>query len=221
MPSAKPPYDRDESWKQHKTYTCEQWDAVIARLLPKLRVFYPNQSAPVDPTWGHPADDWSRTMIQVAHETVSGVRGQNRRRTNEELRAEQDDLLKSLSAAADKLGKVTDDLSKLFAPGADVLGTRDMLLKLIAAIEPATDARNRLPEALKPKEVNGLAALEMAIECLRRLSLAGGKVSATANPAHGNSSDAVKMLKILGDEFGLCFAVTTWRTTVSKAKKQL
>ena len=229
MPSAKPPYDKDESWK-FRQFSETQWEALEKRLQVNLRPLYPGKATTADPYFVHPADAWSNNLLAMAANAISMTLSHERRRSNEELRAEQADLLKSLKTTANKLAKhderrvtenVSPDLSQLFGPGADVLGTYDAIQNLIGHVEESLIKIGRMPTAPKINDARSAAALEMAIQCLRLFKDVGGKVSATANKAYGSTSDAVKLLKTLGDEFGLCFDEATWRKTVSKAKKQL
>ena len=44
MPSAKPAYDSEESWK-HRQFDPTEWEALVHRLRHELRPFYPDKSA--------------------------------------------------------------------------------------------------------------------------------------------------------------------------------
>ena len=142
-----------------------------------------------------------------------------RRRTNEELRVERDDLLQTLNKAVICLSTVSRDLDILFGVDADVLGTRDMIKVLIPHIEDSKTKIANLPKAKTPKDANHSAAVEMAIRALRVLKAEGGTTAATANKGDGYISDAVKILKIIGDELNLCLDETTWKKVIIKAKK--
>ncbi len=218
MPSAKPAYDTDGSWK-HRKFSPLEWEDLKIRVRVKLRPLYPDQTATEDPTFGHPADEWSSYLLSEANGAVSMTLWLMRRRTNEELRAEQADLLGILKNAADKLSTVSHDLDILFGVDADVFGTRDMIRKLIPFVEGSFARIAVLPKASRIKEAQHAAALEMAIRCLRVLKDAGGKVSATAQKDFDDISDAIRMLKIIGDALRLYLDETTWKKVVIEAKK--
>jgi len=218
MPSAKPAYDTDGSWKRRK-FSPQEWEDLKIRLREKLKPFYPDKKAIEDPTFGHPADEWTNYLLSEAWGAVSALLWRKRRLTNEQLRAEQADLLGTLKNAADKLSTVSHDLDILFGVDADVLGARDMIRKLIPFVEGSFARIAVLPKASRIKEAQHAAALEMAIRCLRVLKDAGGKVSATAQKDLDDISDAIKMLKIIGDALRLYLDETTWKKVVIEAKK--
>ena len=218
MPSAKPAYDKDGSWK-YRQFAPAEWDSLTKRLQAKLRPFYPDKSATDDETFGHPADGWSNYLLSECESTVSMMLWLRRRRTNEELRAERDDLLRTLNKAVKSLGTVSHDLDILFGGDADLLGVRDKIKELIPPIEASKAKIANLPKARTPKDVNHFAAVEMAIRALRVLKGEGGTVAATADMDLNYISDAVQILKIIGDELGLKLDETTWKKAIIKAKK--
>ena len=59
----------------------------------------------------------------------------------------------------------------------------------------------------------------MAIRVLRDLKQVGIHPAETANADLGLASDAVEILKILGDGLGLCMAIGSWKSIINKAKK--
>lgn len=218
MPSAKPAYDTDGSWKC-RHFSPAEWETLKTRVRVKLRPLYPDKNATEDPTFGHPADEWSNYLIIEAKNAISMLLWLRRRRTNAELRAEQADLLGTLKNAAEKLSTVSHDLDILFGVDADVLGTRNSIRKLIPYVEQSFVRIGELHKAISLKNAQRAAALEMAIRCLRVIKGAGGGVSATAQKDMGYISDAIKILKILGDEFQVRLDETTWKKVVIEAKK--
>lgn len=218
MPSAKPKYDPNGSWK-NRQFTQTEWEAIEKSLKVKLRGFYPNKKAIAALPWGHPADEWSNTLLNAAESAITMVLGHSRRLTNEELRAEQKDLLNKLKVAAERLRKVSDDLIVLLDADADLMGTRDKINELIPHLEASSARIDKLPKAQKSRDAKHAAAVEMAICTLRIFKGSGGVVAATANSAYGTSSDAIKILTIIGDALDLDLDETTWKKVIIKAKK--
>lgn len=217
MPSAKAAYDMNGSRKS-RNFSRKEWEDLEKRLQTNLRPFYPNKNAVVDPTWGHPADQWSNHLLSAAEGAVTTVHWHSRRLTNEELRAEQKDLLDKLKRTAERLATVSQDLNSLFDTDADLMGTRDKIDALIPHVEACNAKIASLPKAQTPKEANHAAAVEMAIRTMRVFKEAGGTVAATANTYSVYISDAVRILKIIGDELGLVLDETTWKRVVIKAR---
>jgi len=218
MPRAKPAYDTDGSWK-HREFDSPAWESLKKRLLIKLMPFYPDKSAEADPTFGHPAVGWTNYLLSESWSAVSMMLWLLRRRTNEELRVEREDLLQTLNKAVICLSTVSHDLDIMFGVDADVLGTRDKIKALIPHIEDSKTKIANLPKAKTPKDANHSAAVEMAIRALRVLKGEGGTAAATADKDLNYISDAVKILKIIGDELDLPLDETTWKKVIIKAKK--
>ena len=218
MPRAKPAYDTDGSWK-HREFDSAEWESLQNRLLIKLKPFYPDKSADEDPTFGHPAVGWTNYLLSESWGAVSMMLWLLRRRTKEELRVEREDLLQTLNRAVICLSTVSRDLDILFGVDADVLGTRDKIKVLIPHIEDSKTKIANLPKAKKLKDANHSAAVEMAIRALRVLKGGGGTTAATADKDLGYISDAVKILKIIGDELNLCLDETTWKKVIINAHK--
>ena len=218
MPSAKPAYDSDGSWK-YRQFAPAEWESLTKRLQAKLRPFYPDKSATDDETFGHPADGWSNYLLNECESAVSMMLWLRRRRTNEELRAEREDLLRTLNKALNSLSTVSHDLDILFGGDADLLGVCDKIKELIQPIEASEAKIANLPKATTPKDANHSAAVKMAIRALRILKGEGGTVAATADKDLNYISEAVQILKIIGDELGLKLDETTWKKAIIKAKK--
>ena len=220
MPSAKPAYDTDGRWKVRQ-YDQATWDAIAERLKTKLRPFYPDESAEGDVAFGHPADQWANHLLAEASDAMSVILWHRRRLTNEELRAERNDLLKLLHKVEDRLNTVSHDLDRLFGMDADVLGTRDKVSELIPHVEASGHQIEMLPKAVPIKDAQNEAAVEVAIRCLRIVKEHGGSTAATANMDLNNISDAIQILKILGDEIGLVLSEATWRKVIAKARQEV
>ena len=219
MPSAKAAYDPDEAWK-HRQFDSAQWDALSARLRQKLRPFYPDKAVVECHLFGHPADEWANYLLSTAWSAISINYGVSLRLTNEQLVVEQQDILETLQKAVRVLSCVSPDVDRLFGVDADVLGTRDKIQELISFVETSKTRINTLPRAMQKRAVDRAAAVEVAIRVLRIFKDHGGRVSATADIDLNYVSDAVSILKILGDELGLILGVTTWKKAVAAARLQ-
>lgn len=219
MTRAKPAYDIDGEWKFRRRFTPEEWDELVDRLQQKLRPFYPVKTTPAESPFGHPADAWSSQLLTEARSAVWTVLGTALRLTNEELRAERLDLLCTLRKAARKLGTVSLDLNILFGVDTDLLGTRDSIKKIIHPIRTSLTQIALLPTAVKQKNAESAAAQEMAVRCLRVFKGSGGKVLATADKDRDQFSDAIKILKILGDGLGISLSEVTWKKHISRARR--
>lgn len=219
MPSAKAAFDPDEGWK-HRQFDSAQWEALGARLRQKLRPFYPDKDAEECPTFGHPADSWANYLLSDAWGAVSSIRGLRLRLTNEQLAVELQAILGTLQKAIRVLSSVSPDVDRLFGIDADVLGTRDKIRELIPFVEAGKLRRSMLSRATSRNEADRAAAIEVAIRVLRIFKDSGGRISATANTDLNLVSDAVSILKIIGDELGLCLSAVTWKKVVIEAKRQ-
>lgn len=220
MPTATPRYDSDGSWKTRQ-YSEEEWEAISERIRKKLRRFYPDKNAKPDPPFGHSADGWANGLLDDAESAVSMMLWLSRRLTNEELRAEKDHALATLKKADQCLSNLSHDLNIMLGVAADVLGCRDKIREIMPRLEAAGVAIDRLPKAKKPRDAQHAAAVEMAIRVLRVLKAYGVSTAATAGADSGRTSDAVQILKIIGDEIGLPLAETTWKNIIIKAKPSL
>lgn len=219
MPSAKAVYDPDESWK-HRQFDSDEWIALSERIQQKLRRFFPDKEAVECLTFGHPADLWANYLLSEAWSAISIMSGLRLRLTNEQILVEQHDILATLQKAVRILSNVSPDLDRLFGIDADVLGTRDKIRELIPVVDASADKVGLLPRAKKKREADRDAAVEAAIRVLRIYKDHGGRVSATADTDHDYVSDAVSILKILGDELGLTLSAATWKKVVAQAQGQ-
>jgi hypothetical protein len=219
MPTKKPRFDKGGEWKYPK-FTPEQWEALQVRVGKELRKYYPDKSTidVDDSPFGHPADAWANSLLSEAKEAVSTILWHGIRLTNEELRNERTDILKTLEAAENKLDTLSLDLDILLGFDADVLGCRDKIKALIPYFQNAEARIAELPKAKRISEAQNAASLEMAMRVLRVLSDRRIKITATHDIDLGYTSDAVEILKILGDAIGLVLARSTWKTVVIKTK---
>jgi hypothetical protein len=216
MPTAKPRYDPDGSWKVRK-YDDASWKALHTRVQKELRPYYPEKNASADPTFGHPAAAWATGLLEAAHTEVSTTLWLGRRLTSAELRAEQADILKTLEKAEQCLSYLSDDLNIML--DVDVLDCRDKIRNLIPSIVATEAIIGKRPRAKKLRDVQRKAAERMAICILRMLNDDGISAAATAHTHLGYVSDAVKILKIIGDALGLRLAEATWKSVIIEAKR--
>jgi len=218
MPTAKPRYDGDGSWKCRQ-FNLEEWESLKVNIQQQLRPYYPDKNAAEDRYFGHQADGWANHLLAEANSAVSMMLWLRTRLTNEELRNERLDLLKTLEAATRKLEALSHDLNILLGFDADVPGCSDRIKELIPYLQNAEARIAELPKAKRVAEAQHYAAVEMAINVLRILKNDGIHPAETADADLGYVSDAVRILKILGDGIGLVMAETTWKGVIKKAKE--
>lgn len=218
MSTAKPRYDNGGDWKYPKFNEVE-WDDLTKRLQEKLRPFYPDKNAVDDSTFGHPADGWANVLLNEANSAISVMLWLRLRLTNEELRAEQADVLATLKKAHFCLSNLSHDFDIMLGVDADIWGCRNKISDLIPRVESATAAIDRLPRANKIRDAQHDAAVEMAIRVGRILNGCGIPMSATGDAYFGYTSEAIQILKILGDEIGIVLAPLTWRDNIIEAKQ--
>ncbi|MBW8470853.1 MAG: hypothetical protein K0M67_21490 [Thiobacillus sp.] len=213
MTRAKPRYDGGGGWKL-KQYTEEQWTRIEIRVSRELASFCPVKNASEDEL-----KQWVHVTLSEASDALGTMYWHTQRLTNEELRAERQDLLKVLREAHSRLSSVSHDLELMLAVGADVLGTRDKLVELMRFVEMNDAAIDQLPRARRAIEIRHEAALEMAVRVLRVFKEYGGDITATADTDRNYISDSVQILRIVGEALGLPFDPTTWKQTLTQARK--
>ncbi|CAE6747646.1 hypothetical protein [Paraburkholderia domus] len=184
-----------------------------------LRIFYPQQNAVDCPVFGHPADAFANEVLAQAHRSVSELMFHELDLTKAEILAEYTDLLNLLTKANRKLRSLSVDLSKLFEIDTDPLEVADKISRLIDHVKRAEPTINGLPTKPKTSEIQHEVAVEMAINVLRVANKYGIKVVATYDANFGYTSDAVKILKAIGDDIGFRFSEVTWKNIVIQAKK--
>lgn len=220
MPTAKPRYDGGGDWKS-RLYDEATWEAISKRVREKLRPFYPDKNAKADPYFGHPADAWANGLLGNAESAVSMTLWLSLRLTNAELRAEKDHVLATLNKADQCLSNLSHDLNIMLGVDGGVLGCRDKIREIVPCLEAAGATIDRLPKAKKLRDAQHAAAVEMAVRVLRVLKAYSVSTAATADTVSGCASDAVQILKIIGDEIGLWLAEATWKGIIIKAKPSL
>jgi hypothetical protein len=220
MPTAKPRYDKDGSWK-YKEHSHDEWETLKIQVKEELRPFYPDQCAKEDATFGHPSDAWAIQILTEADRAVSQVLSMGVRLSNAELLAEQRDASRKLAAALASVSNLSRDLDVMLGVDADLDSCKRSIGDILRRIEAAKAQIKRLPRANKIADVQRMAAIEMAIRVLRAIKGEGGKVSATADAAGKYTSTSIQILKIVGDKIGLVYEHITWKGHIKAARKSV
>lgn len=212
MPTAKPRYKGDGAGMLIPDFS----DA----LRNKLREFYPDKEVTPDLHLGNPTDDFVNGILAETWWAKSELFWQDFGCTKQEIRAEHSDLLKCLRNCEEKLRNLSPDFDRLLGVEADPFGCADKIKELIWHMENAEQAIEYLPTAQKPAEKRHDVSIELAVRVLRVLKEYGIPPSATHDAGLGFTSDAIKILKFIGDDIKLERGELTWRTTIIEAKKR-
>ena len=138
--------------------------------------------------------------------------------TKQELRAELRDLEKVLNAARDKLRSLSRDLDKLLTH--EPLDAADQLGKLLKHLVVTKTCIGNLPRKPKFGESQHAIAFEMTRRVLRILKENGISTAATLGAGKAQSSDAIVILKAIGDEIRIVRQEVTWRDLILEVKKK-
>jgi hypothetical protein len=190
------------------------------RLRQELRAFYSSQDAEEDPVWGHPADTFVEEVLGEAWWAKSALHAQEFEVTKAEVRAEHEDLLKSLRATAGKLRNLSPDLGRLVGVDADPLGCADQIELMAQQVAAVSEVVEQMSKARKPIDKQHAVAVELALRVLRALQPYGIRAAATGDSYFGYTSKAITILKMIGDDLGLVRDELTWRDIIIKAKQQ-
>lgn len=160
------------------------------------------------------------------------------------LRASINKIKRTPNAARDDSGlvdlardlrRISLDLDKLLPVGADPRGCATILdgygsgvasaeaaikaLDLMhAQVTEAGKGLRMIPEKLKDNEVHHYIAVWLAESVLPVLERNGIATSDYASDRRGRGTNAVNVLKAIGDGVGICFEPSTWRNVISEAK---
>jgi hypothetical protein len=213
MPTAKARYLGDGSGELLSDFSHQ--------LKEELRSFYQGKNANPDlGEWVEPADAFVEEILSEAWWAKSALHVQEYEITKAEVRAEHVDLLKSLRAIEYKLRNLSPDLDRLLGIDADPLGCADQIALMAQHVITASADVARLSKAKKPVEKQHDIAVELAIRVLRVLQVYGIPAAATGDAYFAYTSNAVKILKLIGDDLGIKRDQLTWRDTIIKAKQQ-
>lgn len=185
----------------------------------KLRAFYPKQDADGDPEWGDSADSFVAHILSEAWQAKSELHWQNFESRKQEIRAEHADLSRALQDCEHKLRNLSPDFDRLLGFNADPLACADQIKAFIEHVVKAGEAIKHLSKRKRPYEKQHAVAVEMALCVLRALREYGIQPAATGDAYYGYKSDAVVILKLIGDDIGIRRDELTWRDTIIKAKQ--
>ena len=136
-----------------------------------------------------------------------------------DIRAEFDDLSKSIEETRDKLRTISPDVDRLLGTSADPLGCADALDTLLTEMKRRQPELKRNGRKLRMREITRHVALELAIRVLRVFKDYGGRITTTPYASkRGESNPAIALL--IGADIGLVLSVTTWRDVISRAFKE-
>ncbi|OFW00151.1 MAG: hypothetical protein A3G20_05065 [Acidobacteria bacterium RIFCSPLOWO2_12_FULL_59_11] len=209
-----------------RDYTDPQWDKPKKEIQKKLLRFYPDKTEMIGTTIEQSANEWANHLVEQASQALDLAQWRHLRTFRAQLKIEHTALLKPLKDALANLDHLSRGLHSLLKndlsspPGVDanVSDCRNKLKELIQRMDTAGDAISRLPKAKKPRDAQHEAAVEMAIVVLRALKNMSISIAATADADLGHTSDAVQILKIIGDGLGLLLAPLTWKRIIIEAK---
>lgn len=201
------------------------------RLKRELRGYHPGPDTESDPTFGHPADTFVEHVLAEAWWAKAQMHWLKFDCTKPELRKEQTDLLRLLKKTRSNLQSLSPDFDRLLGIDADPLGCADKLGNLIKRVESAGRLIDKLPKAPKIAEKRHVVAVEMAVRILHVLkdhygiapaATAGNylrmvDITQAESETSAYVSNAVKILKMVGDDIGLVRAETTWRDIICEA----
>ncbi len=213
----KPPFKGDGAWTSIPDWSDD--------LRETLRQFFPvaereiTEAEDPDHIWGDPAENFVDHVLASAWPGKSALHWLKWNSTKKELRAEKDSTLRSLQDALEKLRNLSPEFDRLLGFDADPAGCADALEALISHVEQAGVKVDQI-SVPRISQQQRSHLLEMTIEVLRALQLYGVPPAATADPVFGYESDAVRVLKAIGDELGCNLATTSWRDLVQDAKRR-
>ena len=211
----------------------------------KLRSYYREKQIETDEereyhsAWhsepGQAEDCFVSCVLAAARWAIAELHWRQIAITKPEIRAEHADLLKGLNDLHHKLRNLSPDFDRLLGSNADPLGCADSIKELINHAEGAGQRIDKLPGTERPVEAEHRVMLEMAIRVLPVLKDSNIPAAATAGSYLrmldiGNNngsriedtarylSDAVEILKAIGDDIGLVRSPETWRDTIIEAK---
>jgi hypothetical protein len=165
------------------------------------------------------ADEFVNVLLAEARWAVSALMWQEHTVTKQEILAEHSDLHDTLKYARNKLRELSPDFNRLLDADADPLGVADSLDVLIRHVNAAEVRINELPKKMRLDEAQHDIAVEMAIRVLRAVKNYGLPIYATGGDGFDYTSDAVNILKAIGDDINLPRERLTWRDIIIEAKR--
>ena len=164
--------------------------------------------------------EFVEAILAEAWWMVSEIRQHKFDLTKQEIRAEQDDLLKLCCKLEEKLRKLTPDFDRLLGVDAEPLDLADRLMMFCKQIERSGVHLEDLPRRPRIDERQHRAAVEGTIRIMRVVKDYGLQVTGTCNHGFGYISVAVEIMKAVGDDICLVLEKMTWRDIIIEAKKE-
>lgn len=202
----------------------------------ELRKLYPADTGDETFDWDPSVDAFVAELLTDARQAAGELFCMGEESTKGETRAELRDLLKSVGEARINLVAAEQNFRRL-SPALDRCldintSPLDHAQRLLACIEIMTTTLDylkqaspkveRLPQAEKNNQKEHGVIVEMTINVLRTLIKYGIPPSAYASESiSGCQSGAVTILELIGKHINHDKEPTTWRETISEAKKQI
>jgi hypothetical protein len=166
-------------------------------------------------------DEFVQYVLAVARDMLADIAYARMEHPKDDLQAEHAQTFSTLKAASEKLRNLSLGYVRLFPPGTDTAGLADSIDQLVsneAAIATAIQNAVTMPRAVQSQQA---IAIEMVVRVLGIAQEFGIKPTATYDPTFPNIiSDAVRLVKIVGDEIGIVRGEVTWRKIIIDAKRQ-
>lgn len=186
----------------------------------KLHNYAPQKSATAFDMIEHPGDRFVEDILNAAGNAAADMVWALSEVNKQGLIAEQKNALKAVQATTEKLRRLSQPLVNLLEVGADPMGVADQLEKLAGQLEATEIQLKGLTRVARPVEAHHKIALELAPRVLSVLEEYGLSIGATYDKDVTSPSDAVVVLKLVGDDIGLCLSEVTWRDIVAKSKQK-
>ena len=167
----------------------------------------------------HPRHELVKVILAEVGAVLSLYSDQHESLTKEDICAEVNNLHKRLFTISTDLRRVSPDVDRLL--DADPLDCVDSIDIMVASLERAQLELYDLIAKLRTREIDHKIAVELAIRVLRVAKDYGFSVSATADLVHDSSSNAVKLLKLIGNQVQIVMSEVTWRYIIIKARQQV
>ncbi len=189
------------------------------KLKSSLRSFYPNEEVDPDPAWGDPADNFVASVLSEGEWLASELHWMKFETTTGGIRSEKTRLLNSLGKSVELLTNISPDFEYLLPIEVDILGYADTFKELIHHFECTEKEIEALPKSDKPSSKEKIIAIEATVRTLRVLAEHGIPPSETVHTEFEATSDAIKILKAIGDDIGFVRTPSVWKKNISAAKK--
>lgn len=193
------------------------------KLRESLRSLYPSdQDQTIDSVFGHPGDQFVEVILSEARWVFGAMDSAKRSLTKEDVRAEQQSLLKTIDDLTMKLRSLSPDFDLLLDSNLDPTPRclADILDSFADEVRRCDDRIARRGRKLRPDEAIHHIAREMAIRVLRAAEPYGIRPSATFDDsAYDYASPAIQLLRAIGDDVGIRLDGYTWRDIVIKLKQ--